>query len=106
MHGWINASLAFDGLLAAGPEFDREKVVAATNSLTEWTADGLIEAVNWGEAHTPFTNDTRPDGTSGECTAIVQVVDGAFETVAPADSPWLCWPEGTEWTEPEPTNFE
>ena len=26
MVGWINATLAYDGLLAAGPEFDRDKV--------------------------------------------------------------------------------
>ena len=47
MVGWINASLAFDGLLAAGPEFDRDKVTAATNALTDFTAGGLIEPVDW-----------------------------------------------------------
>ena len=61
MAGWINATLAFDGLLAAGPEFDRDKVLAATNSITDFTAGGLIETVDWTQAHTPFTNDTRPD---------------------------------------------
>ena len=104
MAGWINATLAFDGLLAAGPEFDRDKVVAATNAMTEFTAGGLTEPVNWGEAHQPFTNDTRPDGTDQECTAIVKVVDGAFETVADPATPWFCWPS-IEWSEPEPTNF-
>ena len=70
MAGWINATLAFDGLLAAGPEFDRDKVIAATNAITDFTAGGLIEPVDWTQAHTPFTNDTRPDDDDGlECAA-------------------------------------
>jgi hypothetical protein len=104
MHGWINASLAFEGLLAAGPEFDREKVVAATNSLTEFDAGGLIEPTDWTVAHTPYTNDDRPDDDV-ECTALVRIVDGTFETVAPPDKPWLCFPTGEEFGEPEPTSF-
>ena len=31
--------------------------------------------------------------------------EGAFETVAPPESPWLCFPPGKEWAEPENTNF-
>jgi hypothetical protein len=105
MMGWINASLAFDGLLAAGPEFDRDKVTAATNGLTDWTAGGIVEPIDWAKAHTPFTDDTRPDDAGDECSAVVKVVDGKFETVAPADKPWLCFPPGKDWAEPENTNF-
>jgi hypothetical protein len=105
MYGWINASLAFDGLLAAGPEFDRDKVTAATNNLTGWTAGGLIEPVDWAKAHTPFTDDTRPDDAGDECAAVVKVVDGKFETVAPPETPWLCFPPGKEWAEPEYASF-
>ena len=105
MAGWLNATLAFDGLLAAGPEFDRDAVVAATNAITDFTAGGLIEPVDWTQAHTPYTNDTRPDDEGQECAAVVQVVDGAFETVAPPETPWLCFPGGTEWVEPEVTSF-
>ena len=104
MHGWINASLAYEGLLAAGPEFDREKVIAATNAITDFDAGGLIEPTDWTEAHEPYTQDTRPDDDV-ECTALVQIVDGKFETVGPADKPWLCFPPGDEWGEPEPTSF-
>ena len=104
MAGWINASLAFDGLLAAGPDFDRDSVTAATNSLSGYTAGGLVEPVDWATAHTPFTNDTRPD-EGDECSAVVRVVDGTFETVMPPASPWLCFPPGTDWAEPEPTSF-
>ena len=105
MAGWINATLAFEGLLAAGPEFDREKVTAATNGITDFTAGGLTEPTDWTTAHTPYTNDTRPDTDDPECSAVVQVVDGVFETVNPPETPWLCFPAGTEWAEPEPTSF-
>lgn len=106
MVGWLNASLAFEGLLAAGPDFDRDKVVAATNRLTEFTAGGLIEPVDWTQAHTPYTEATREVDPGPECTSLVRIVDGQFETVGPPDAPWLCWAGGDRsWSEPEPTNF-
>jgi Periplasmic binding protein len=106
MVGWLNASLAFEGLLAAGPDFDRAKVVAATNRLTEFTAGGLIEPVDWTQAHTPYTEATREVDEGPECTSLVRIVDGTFETVGPPEAPWLCW-DGADrsWSEPEPTNF-
>lgn len=44
MNGWIDADLAYQGILAAGPSHDRTKVIAATNAMTEYSADGLINA--------------------------------------------------------------
>jgi hypothetical protein len=106
MAGWINASLAFEGLLAAGPEFDRAKVLAATNALTEFTAGGLVEPVSWSDAHTPYTQATRSVDTGLECAAVVRIVNGAFETVGPKDKPWLCWEQAdTAWSEPVETSF-
>lgn len=91
--GWVNADLAYQGLLAAGPEFDRESVIAATNELTAWDADGLLVPVDWTKGHdAPTTGD--------HCGTLVKVVDGKFETVAPADKPWLCWEQVDEWSEP------
>ena len=105
MVGWINASLAFEGLLAAGPEFDRDTVTAATNALTEFTAGGLIEPIDWSQAHTPYTQDTR-DVDDEECGVLVRVEGGGFATVGPPDEPWLCWdPADTAWTDPQPTSF-
>lgn len=106
MVGWINATLAFEGLLAAGPEFDRDKVTAATNALTEFDAGGLISPIDWTVAHTPFTQATRGPDADRECAAVVRVEDGEFATVGPKDKPWLCW-DGTTtvWSEPEPTSF-
>jgi Periplasmic binding protein len=106
MVGWINASLAFEGLLAAGPEFDREKVSAATNAMTEFDAGGIVEPVNWSEAHTPYTQDTREVDTGRECSVLMRVEGGELTTVAPPETPWLCWSQADlAWSEPEPTGF-
>jgi hypothetical protein len=107
MVGWINATLAFEGLLAAGPEFDRNAVTSATNAMTEFDADGLIVPIDWTQAHTPYTAATREDiDLARECTALVRVEDTAFVTMAPPETPWLCWPgNDIAWSEPEPTNF-
>ena len=37
IQGWLGAQLAAAGILAAGPQFDRASVVAATNAITDWT---------------------------------------------------------------------
>jgi branched-chain amino acid transport system substrate-binding protein len=106
MIGWINASLAFDGLLAAGPEFDRESVTAATNAMTDFTAGGLLEPIDWTQGHTPFTQDTRDTVTGQECAALVRVENGEFMTMAPPETPWVCWPwDDTSWSEPEQESF-
>ncbi len=107
MVGWINASMAFDGLLAAGPEFDRESVLAANNSFTEYTVGGLTVPVNWPDAHTPYTVDDPPPPDEPDCSAVVRVQDGELVTVADPATPWLCWePLAEGYTEPTETNFE
>jgi hypothetical protein len=105
MAGWLNATLAFEGLLAAGPEFDRDKVTAATNAMTAFDAGGLLQPVDWTVAHEPYTQATRDTDTSDECTVLLRIEGGAFVTVEPPATPWLCWPTGLEWSEPEPTSF-
>lgn len=106
MVGWINATLAFDGLLAAGPSFDRAKVTAATNAMTKFSAAGLLEPVDWTVAHTPYTEDTRGTDKNPECGALIRVEQGKFVTEGPKDRPWLCWDgASTAWSEPVPTSF-
>lgn len=104
MVGWINASLAYDGLLAAGPEFDRARVIAATNAMTSFTAGGLTVPIDWTKAHTPYTA-ADPDPTEDECSAFVLVEGGEFVPTPSAEQPWVCWPAGSEAFEPEPTSF-
>jgi branched-chain amino acid transport system substrate-binding protein len=104
MVGWINADAAFTSLLAAGPTFDREAVVGAMNSITDYDAGGLINPIDWTTQHSPPEGPTN--GYERECSALVQVTDGEFETVAPPETPWLCWSnEDASWSEPEPTSF-
>jgi Periplasmic binding protein len=49
--GWINADLFYQGLKAAGPEFTRQKVIDAINSMTDYKAGGLLAGINWQTAH-------------------------------------------------------
>lgn len=104
--GWINATLAFDGLLAAGPEFDRDKVTAATNAMTDFKAGGLISPIDWSDAHVPYTQATREQDKGDECSVLLRIEKGKFVTVGPAEKPWICWPGATtDWSEPVETSF-
>jgi Periplasmic binding protein len=106
MVGWINADAAYTSLLAAGPEFDRESVIAAMNSITDYDAGGLIVPIDWTRQHVPPTQDDPSSDYAQECSAMVRVANGEFETVAPPDRPWLCWGnDNQDWSEPEPTSF-
>ena len=40
--GWINADLLYTGLEAAGPDFTRQKVIDGVNTITDYTADGIL----------------------------------------------------------------
>lgn len=92
MTGWLNANLAFEGLLAAGPEFDRQKVTDATNAMTEYDAGGLGELIDWTRQKQPPTpDDPVTHGPAIECYSVVRVIDGGFETVADPSTPWMCW---------------
>ena len=62
--------------------------------------------MDWSEAHTPYTQETRSEDTGRECSALVKVEGGEFTTVGPQDKPWLCWSQADlAWSEPEPTGF-
>jgi hypothetical protein len=104
MTGWLNASLAFEGLLRAGPEFDRASVIAATNAITDWTAGGLLQPIDWSTAHVPYTADEADQ--EPECVTLVRIQDGAFVPYASAEEPWLCF-DGDDPNnfKPTPTNF-
>jgi len=106
MVGWINAAMAYDGLLAAGPDFDRQSVTDAFNSITDYTADGLLVPIDWTAAHTPYSDGDPEAETDPECVSYVRVEDGAF-TIADPDKPWLCWEATANPSfEPTPTTFD
>ncbi len=107
MTGWINATVAVGGLLAAGPDFDRQSVIDATNTLTADSAGGLIVPVDWSKQHTPPTQDNPSAGGQYECIASVKVVGGKFVTVADPDTPFICWSTSSrDWVEPEQKAFD
>jgi hypothetical protein len=106
--GWINASLAYEGLVAAGPEFSREKVIDATNQFTAFTADGWIAPVDWTKGHTAPTAATIAEtGQQYQCGAFVKIVGNKFQIVGDAAEPFVCWPGDTlDWSPPQSLSFE
>jgi hypothetical protein len=108
MVGWINASLAYDGLKAAGPDFDRQKVIEATNTFTEFTATGLTQPINWSTQHImPTPEDPTTPPAQWDCISLVQIKSNKFVVVGDPSKPWACWPgDTTEWSEPVMMDFE
>jgi ABC-type branched-subunit amino acid transport system substrate-binding protein len=109
MVGWIAAATAYDGLKAAGPDFDRAKVIAASNEkLTAYTAGGLHPPIDFSRQHEPPTqDDPGTHGSDPDCFAAVQIHDGEFEVVGNKAKPWSCWPGDTrDWSEPTRMTFE
>lgn len=85
--GWINADLFVQGLRAVGRDLTRSRLVAAINSITDFTADGIWPAqspIDWQRAHTTISYPI-------DCTAYVQVRGDAFVPVfgTPSD-PFVC----------------
>lgn len=84
LYGWVVAELFAKGLQMAGANPTRAAVVDKLNTLTHWTANGLIPAVDWTKQHTG-------DGPT-DCTAPVQVQHGKFVPVFDTpDSPFVCF---------------
>ncbi len=103
IQGWFGAQLAAAGIVAAGPQFDRETVVAATNGFTEWTSNGMTPTVDWSTAHNaPVEGDPF-----SFCMTYVRITNGAFEMASDPALPWDCFElPMTEWAPPTPTNFD
>lgn len=107
MVGWINADEAVTGLELAGQDFSRESVIDALNQVTDYTAGGLVPAIDWTRQHSaPTQDDLATHGPALDCVAFVKVVDAEFEVQGDPEAPWQCWPgENRDWSEPEDTNF-
>jgi hypothetical protein len=108
IYGWINASLAYEGLVQAGPEFDREKVIEATNALTGFTAGGLTPPINWGVGHeAPSADSDSGINQEYQCWSFMKIVDSSFELVGDADKPFTCWSGmNWDWTEGQPESLD
>jgi hypothetical protein len=107
MEGWLNADLAVTGLLAAGPQFDRASIVAATNKITDYTAGGLIVPINWSKQHTaPTIDDPLTNAPAFYCSAFVKITGGKFELLGDPAKPFFCFdPKVDEWVDATPKSF-
>ncbi len=83
--GWLNADLFATGLREAGPRFDRQKVIDATNRLTDYDAGGVLSGVDWTKLHTQRASDTE------ECQFLSKIEDSEFVPVfTKPGKPFLC----------------
>ncbi len=81
--GWMNADLFYRGLQAAGPDFTRQKVVDAINTMTDYTAGGLVAGIDWTTAH-------RQDPPEG-CAVVSKIEHGRFvPTFGEPGKPFRC----------------
>ncbi len=83
--GWLNADLFVKGLQKAGPNFDRQKMVDAINSMNDYTADGFVYTVDWTKAHTALR------ALNDQCQFISRVKDSQFDPVySKPGKPFVC----------------
>jgi hypothetical protein len=110
LQGWGNADLMFQGLKKAGAPFDRQKLIDATNTLKQWTGDGLFAPVDVGRQHKGASpTDPSTNGDLPNCFAFLEVKGGKLTHIEPqtAEKPFLCWPGDTyEYSDPTPTSFD
>ena len=50
--GWVDADMFVTGLRMIGSDVTRERLIAALNSLTAFTADGIVAPIDWRYEHT------------------------------------------------------
>jgi ABC-type branched-subunit amino acid transport system substrate-binding protein len=107
MQGWINADIAYQGILAAGPSFTRESVIAATNKMTAFTAGGMIGPIDWSRQHEKWTDaDPITHGPALACRSFVRVKNRQFELIGDKDKPFFCFKsDSMDSTEPIPSDF-
>jgi len=105
VQGWINADMAVTGLLAAGPQFDRAGVIAATNAIAGYDAGGVFTRVDFTKQHTAYTGETMiSDGPDTFCAALVRVEGGAFTLIGDPDAPFFEYSWDRDWVEPVASN--
>ena len=106
--GWVAADLAYQGLVAAGPDFDQAAVIDATNAIEGYTAGGLTPPVDWGRQHVaPTPDDPTTNGPAQTCLAAVRIEGTGYELLGEPDAPWACWEAGQDaYSEPEFRDFD
>ncbi len=91
--GWIVADEFVTGLKMAGPEFSQQKVIDALNTLTNFTANGLVQPIDWTKQHEDPLTHPESRGNK-ECFNYVKVQAGKFVPVyGEPGKPWVCFNE-------------
>ena len=84
-YGWINGAQIVEGLKGAGPNFTRQKVIDALNTLKSDTGGGLLPGIDWTTQHTEIH-------TPQNCAAWVKVVGTKFvPAFVPKGKPFICF---------------
>jgi len=60
LSAWLNVDLFVEGMKKAGPNFDRQKLLDAINSISDYKAGGLLHNVDWTTAHTTIGDPDNP----------------------------------------------
>src|SRR3546814_17146333 len=99
---------AYKGTLAAGPQFDREAVIEATNQFTDYTGGGMTAPVDYSRQHNqPTIDDPVTNGPAQRCFGYVTITGGEFELIGDPEQPWPRWDQADgQGAEPHPTNTE
>ena len=84
IQGWESAALFAAGVKAAGSDLTQQRVVALTNQMTDFTANGLTTPTNWTTAHSGHSPRS--------CAAYIQVQGTRYVSVfAPGHQVFLCF---------------
>ena len=89
--GWLMGAMFLDGLKLAGPEFTKQKVIAALNTQKAESPGGLIVPIDWTKQHNDPTNNVAVR-SKYECAAETKVVGGKFvPQFTEPGKPWICF---------------
>ena len=84
IQGWESAVLFAAGVKAAGSDLTQQRVVALTNQMTDFTANGLTPPTNWENAHTRYVPPS--------CEGYIQVQGTRYVSVfAPGHQVFFCF---------------
>jgi branched-chain amino acid transport system substrate-binding protein len=88
--GWINAIQFVNGLKGAGPEFTQQKVIDYLNTQRAFSADGLVQPVDWSTGHIDPIKHLEVRAKE-QCMPIMQLKAGKFVLFeTPPDKPFTC----------------
>jgi len=71
--GWVSATMFVDGLRKIGRDVTRSRLISAVNSLTSYTAHGIVAPIDWVDEH----DRLGPI----DCNVFLQVRNGAFHPI-------------------------